>query len=147
MIKAASNISGKEVLAIAKDMGAQHITILGGVIQELLELQVPASEAEAAQSKPSQAFVNDKTLTPAMLELLKVDPLSPGNKPFVVDADVDYLADGGAELDAAIKHDPETQKRLKDSLDLFIGAEAVAKDAIEKVTKGESIAGLVFGGL
>lgn len=147
MIKAASNISGKEVLAIAKDMGAQHITILGGVLKQLIEMQVPASEAQVTSAKPVQAFVDDKTLNPAMLKSLGVDPLSPEGKPFVVDYEVDYLANGGAALDEAIKRDPETAKRLKDSLDLFIAAEAVGKDAIEKLIKGESIEGMVFGGL
>lgn len=147
MIKAASNISGTEVLAIAKDMGAQHITILGGVIKQLLDTQVPASEAQVNQAKPAKAFVNDKTLSAEMLKMLEVDPLNADGKPFVVDYETDYIANGGAALDEAIKADPETQKRLKDSLDLFIAAEAVGKEAIEKVIKGESIEGLVFGGL
>ncbi|CAO1638271.1 unnamed protein product [Sympodiomycopsis kandeliae] len=147
MIKAASNISGKEVVAIARDMGAQHITILAPVIKQLLEQQVPIEETRVTHPKPQQAFVNDKVLTAQMLELLKADSLSVGGKAFVVDHDVDYLAHNGAALDEVIKQDPETAKRLKDSLDLFIGAEAVAKEAIEKVIKGESIEGLVFGGL
>ena len=147
MIKAASNISGTEVLAIAKDMGAQHITILGGVIKQLLDTQVPASEAQVVQPKPAKAFVDDKKLSAEMLEMLKVDPLNADGKPFVVDYEKDYIANGGTALDEAIKADAETEKRLKDSLDLFIAAEAVGKEAIEKVIKGESIDGLVFGGL
>lgn len=130
MIKGASNITAAEVLACA-EMGVQHITILSPVLKELCELQVAPNDPSKIQPKPKRAYFDDKQLSPRMLALMKVDPLAPNPETFqLASIDVDYLANQGAALEAAISKDPETARRLKDALDLFIGAEQECKATI-----------------
>lgn len=127
LIKGASNITANEVLGCV-DMGVQHITILAPVLQQLCDLKLAPV---ASPSKPSSAY--GKQLAPRMLALLSKDPLAPTPAEFqIASTDVDYLANNGAELEKSISQDPEMVRRLKDTLDLFIGAEIRGKEAIEK---------------
>lgn len=133
IIKGASNITAAEVLACA-DMGVQHITILAPVLKELCQMKVAPNDASKIQPKPKRAYFDDKQLSPRMLALTDKDPLAPRPEAFkIASTDVDYLANQGAKLEEAIAQDPETGRRLKDALDLFIGAEKEAKEAIERV--------------
>ncbi|PWN19581.1 aldolase [Microstroma glucosiphilum] len=142
LIKAASMIGGKEAMAIGEEMGAQHLTCLAPVLKELFEMQVSGDSKKAEINTYATFDVPER-----LKDLLQVDPLSPGGKPYTIDPSLDWLADGGAALDAYIAGDAETAKRLQASLDLFIGAEAVAIEAVERVRRGEGTEGLVFGGL
>ncbi|OAA65818.1 Aldolase-type TIM barrel [Niveomyces insectorum RCEF 264] len=68
--------------------------------------------------------------------LLSVDPLR-ADKQLQIALDaatkVDYLADGGKALDAAIAADPAAAERLQVALELFTGGENRSKEKIEKV--------------
>lgn len=132
IIKGASNITAAEVLAVA-EMGVQHITILEPVLKELCALQVAPNDRSKLQPKPKRAYFDDKQLGPRMLALMDKDPLAPNPAAFkLASTDVDYLANQGAALEEAIAQDPQTARRLKDALDLFVGAEQQCKAAIEK---------------
>ena len=122
LIKGASNITAQEVLAVA-EMGAQHCTILEPVLKQLCELQVLIPNAP----QPKNVGYS-RALSPRMLSLLNTDPLAPKFTKF--DVETDYLKNQGEELEKAIREDPECEKRLKDALELFIGAEQRAKEAI-----------------
>lgn len=71
--------------------------------------------------------------TPERLQaLLAIDSLRQG--PFVrTKTDVDYLANDGAELVAAMGKDPVGLSRLKDAIALFVWAENGSKDLIESL--------------
>ncbi|KAJ5239290.1 hypothetical protein N7468_003909 [Penicillium chermesinum] len=49
--------------------------------------------------------------------------------------DIDYLANGGAELDKANEEDPQTKKRLREALALFVAAEKRSQAKIEEAMK------------
>lgn len=142
LIKAASMIGGKEAMAIGEEMGAQHLTCLAPVLKDLFEMQVSGDSKKAELNTYATFDVPQR-----LKDLLQVDPLSPGGKPYTIDPSVDWLADGGAALDSYIAQDAETEKRIQASLDLFLAAEKVCIEAVERVRKGESTEGLVFGGL
>jgi transaldolase len=74
-------------------------------------------------SPKSERPYADTTSTPQRLQrLLETDPLAAdGFTPACLD--VDYLANNGAELEAAIAQDPTAQKRLMDVAALFNQAE------------------------
>jgi transaldolase len=133
LIKGASNITAAETLACA-EMGVHHITILAPVLKELGEMKVAPNDVEKIQPKPMRAYFDDKKLSPRMMALMKVDPLAPKPEDFqLASIDVDYLANQGAKLEESIAQDPQTARRLKDALDLFVGAENECKVAIEKI--------------
>ncbi|UZJ55607.1 hypothetical protein CBS101457_004927 [Exobasidium rhododendri] len=133
LIKGASNITAAETLACA-EMGVHHITILAPVLKELCQMQVAPNDLDKIQAKPKRAYFDDKQLSPRMLALMKIDPLAPNPQEFkLASIDVDYLANQGEKLEESIAQDPQTARRLKDALDLFVGAEKECKEAIEKV--------------
>lgn len=153
LIKGASLISGKESLALGVEMGVtQQLTLLGNVFNQLFEMKVSSErqlspqEAELEQQQ-RLAHPFARKLPAEFLPLLEKDPLSADGLPFKVDPSVDWLANGGKALDDYINSDIETARRLQESLDLFIKAEDVAKEVVEKVWRDESLEGLVFGGL
>lgn len=145
LIKGASNITAAEVLGMAK-MGVHHVTILQPVLKQLSELAVPVEqelEDRAALAfeleKFDEAKPYSRELIAEMQELEKVDPLSPTKVPLEWGAHIDYLADGGKELEKAIEADPQTKRRLDDALNLFIDAEHRARDAILAAMKTANV--------
>lgn len=144
LIKNAAYLSVPEALATA-EIGCHSATIPHTVLSQLAAQPYDAATAAKTHAphglpKPAQpalAYHDSSRRLPARLQpLLTVDPLGPGGKlpydPTTVTA-TDYLANGGAVLDAAIAADPEAARRLKAALDKFIGGENSSKATVEKV--------------
>ena len=75
---------------------------------------------------------------PARLQsLLKTDPLKTGA--FVpARVDIDYLANGGAQLEKALSADPAGSARLNDAIAMFVRAENASKELIGKLMQRSS---------
>lgn len=117
----------------AGELGCHSATISSDVLKELSELPYKDSEQPGERNaKPIHPY-KDAIATPARLaKLAGMDPLTPGT--WTDDqtiADVDYLANNGANLDAANEADQETKKRLAQSLQGFIEAEKLSQAMIE----------------
>ena len=123
-----SFISAKEAMA-AGEHGCHSATISPQVLDELAGLQYDGSK-QPGEGKPKPAHPYAEYCTPARLrDVSKVDPLSKGKAS--LSTDIDYLANGGAELQKAIEADPVTTQRLKDALELFTGGLLESKAKIE----------------
>jgi hypothetical protein len=85
-----------------------------------------------------KAEVVDRSIrtTPVRLQaLLSSDSLREGS--FVrASIEVDYLANGGANLIAAMEKDPVGLGRLQDAISLFVRAENASKQLIESLMPG-----------
>lgn len=136
LLKNASFISVKEAMA-AGEMGCHSATISHTVLNQLKEKKYDAStQPGEGIPKPVHVYKNAGP-TPARLQgQLTIDPLAgPGWDGKLASTDVDYLANGGAELEKAIKADAVTTARLKDAMELFCGGEERSKAKIEEVLK------------
>ena len=139
LLKNASFISAEEAMA-AGEMGCHSATISHTVLNELAARPYdPATRPGGGEGveKTALQYRDDSPSVPARLrKLLTVDPLRADGKPqFSLDeaVKIDYLADGGKALDAAIEADPEAKKRLAVALELFTGGENRSKEKIEAV--------------
>ncbi len=126
VIKSASFIAMNEVLAMPV-LGAQQATILAPTLTEMCTLQAPAVAGKVY--RPSKTYATE--LPEESLALLKVDPLRADGKAQSIDLDVDFLANGAAQLEKAIQEDSETLRRIKDAVEVFQKAELQAKTLIE----------------
>ncbi|PWN53409.1 aldolase [Violaceomyces palustris] len=127
VIKAASFIAVNEVLAMAA-LGAQQATILAPTLVEMCALTAPTSTGKSYRPCKSYAL----ELPESTQALLKVDPLRADGKAQQFDVGaVDYLANGAEGLERAIAEDPETMRRIKDAVEVFVKAESQAKALIE----------------
>ncbi|KAL1893497.1 hypothetical protein Sste5346_006325 [Sporothrix stenoceras] len=136
LLKNASFISAEEALA-AGEMGCHSATISHTVLNELASRTYdPATQPGQGVAKTALQYRDDSPAVPARLQsLLTIDPLRKDGKPqFTLDeaVKIDYLADGGKALDAAIAADPVAKKRLEVALELFTGGENRSKEKIEK---------------
>ncbi|KAK1978322.1 hypothetical protein LZ30DRAFT_800514 [Colletotrichum cereale] len=133
-VKNASFISAKEAMA-AGEMGCHSATISHTVLDELAKLQYDGSKQPGeGVPKPTHVYKDARPLPERLKKLVNVDPLAASSwdgKP--ARTDVDYLANGGAELQKAIEADPITSTRLADALKLFIGGEKSSQAKIEEV--------------
>ncbi|CAL5873300.1 uncharacterized protein PFLUO_LOCUS7571 [Penicillium psychrofluorescens] len=134
-LKNASFISPEEAMA-AGELGCQSATISHQVLTELAKLPYDSSKQPGeGVPKPAHPY-KDSALTPARLQnLAKVDPLIENWDGKLASTDVDYLANGGAELDKANEADPATKKRLREALELFVGMEKKSQAKIEEAMK------------
>ncbi len=114
VIKSASFIAMNEVLAMPV-LGAQQATILAPTLTEMCTLQAPAVAGKVY--RPSKTYATE--LPEESLALLKVDPLRADGKAQSIDLDVDFLANGAAQLEKAIQEDSETLRRIKDAVEVF----------------------------
>ena len=110
------------------ELGAHHATISQQVLEELTK-----SNADLSAPRPAHPDL-DAPPSERMLKLTKADPLVMSEKDFkMASTDIDYLADGGKELDKANDADPITKARLHDALELFKGGEMRSKAIVEEV--------------
>ncbi|KJR90067.1 transaldolase [Sporothrix schenckii 1099-18] len=136
LLKNASIISAEEALA-ASEMGCHSVTISHTVLNELASRTYDAS-TQPGQGIPKTAlqYRDGSPAVPARLQsLLTIDPLREDGKPqFTLDkaVKIDYLAEGGKALEAAIAADPTSKKRLEVALELFTRGENRSKEKVEK---------------
>lgn len=126
VIKAASFIALNEVLAMPS-LGAQQTTILAPTLTEMISTSTIPKEGKIY--RPSKTY--SLPLPESTLPLLKIDPLRADGLPQKFELDVDYLKNNAEELAKAIQQDPETQRRIRDAVDVFVKAELQAKALIE----------------
>lgn len=126
VIKSASFIAMNEVLAMPI-LGSQQATILAPTLAEMCTLQAPQLTGNVY--RPSKTYSTE--LPAETLPLLKLDPLRADGKAQSFDVNVDYLANGAQELEKAIQEDGETQRRIKDAVEVFQKAELQARALIE----------------
>ncbi|KAJ5182660.1 aldolase [Penicillium capsulatum] len=132
-VKLASFLSPAEAMA-AGEMGCHSATIGDKVLGQLATLPYEGVK-QPGEGKPklSHPYQRNPFTAARLQSLAQLDPLTPQWNGKAVRADVDYLANGGAELDKANKADEETRKRLSDALESFIGSEKRSQDKIDKV--------------
>lgn len=106
----------------AAEMGCHSVTIPFKVIDQLAGLKYNASEQPGELvPKPAHPY-KDAGPTPARLAgLSQTDPLVPDWDGKLASTEIDYLANGGAALDEAIKSDPVAAYRLAEALKIFVG--------------------------
>lgn len=136
-MKLASFLSAKEVMAAA-EFGCHSATISPKLLDQLAELEYDATKQPGeGVPKPTPGVEHYQSTRPTPVRLQKlatVDPVvamewdSKGTS-----NEVDYLANGGAELHKAIETDPIMKTRLADALDTFTEAENKSRAKIEAV--------------
>lgn len=121
----------------AGEMGAHHATISDTVLKQLAKLPYDASKQPGeGVPKRTHPYKNAPPTPTRLAKVAKTDPLAPaGWNGKLASTDVDYLANGGAELEKAIEADPVTKLRLFEALELFKGGELRSKAAIEDALK------------
>lgn len=136
LVKNASFISPQEAMA-AGEMGCHSATISHTVLDQLASLPYDASaQPGVGVPKPAHVYKDAGPLPERFKALLGVDPLAPPTwDGKLASTEVDYLADGGVELQRAIERDPETVKRLDEALRLFVGGEERSKAKVEAMLK------------
>lgn len=125
LIKSASFVAVEEVLAMP-ELGAQQVTVLAPTLALMCEPQALSTSSSFRPAKDYSAALPEATQ-----RLLAIDPLRPDGVAEKPDLEVDYLADNGAALEAAIAEDAETSRRLGDAIATFIKAETTAIKFIE----------------
>ncbi|KAI1173107.1 hypothetical protein F4777DRAFT_463209 [Nemania sp. FL0916] len=120
-MKLASFLSAKEAMA-AGEMGCDSATISHTVLDQLAKLKYNASEQPGeGVPKPEHPYKNTGPTPARLVELSKTDPLTANWDGQWASTEINYLANGGAELQKAIENDPIATNRLADALKLFIG--------------------------
>lgn len=127
-----SFVTPKEAMA-AGELGCHSATISHTVLNELAKLKYDAASQPGAGVPKPVHYYRDIGPTPERLrKLSSVDPLAAADwDGKLASTEIDYLADGGAELEKAIKKDPITVTRLADALELFTGGEERSKAKVE----------------
>lgn len=117
----------------AGELGCHSATISHTVLNQLAELKYDASKQPGEGSpKPQHVYKNSVPVPERLKKLATIDPLAgPDWDGKLASTDVDYLANGGAELAKAIEADPVTKKRLAIALELFTGGENRSKEKVE----------------
>ncbi|KAK5051036.1 hypothetical protein LTR84_003595 [Exophiala bonariae] len=132
LIKNAAYRSIKEAIASA-ELGCHSATMSTAVIDELAA--TPYDKSLDFGEPVPKAEVPDRSIrtTPVRLQaLLSSDSLQ--EAPFVrASIEIDYLANGGANLIAAMGKDPVGLGRLQDAISLFVRAENASKQLIESL--------------
>lgn len=106
----------------AGEMGCHSATISHTVLDQLAKLKYNVSEQPGAGvPKPEHPYKHIGPTPARLIELSKTDPLTVNWDGELASTEIDYLANGGAELDRAIKSDPIATNRLADAVKLFIG--------------------------
>lgn len=106
----------------AGEMGCHSATLSHTVLEQLTKLKYNAQEQPGeGVPKPAHPYKNPGPTPARLVELSKTDPLTANWDGKLASTEIDYLADGGAELEKAIKSDPITAHRLAYALKLCIG--------------------------
>lgn len=131
-----SFISPEEAMA-AGELGCQSATISHQVLTQLAQLPYDGSRQPGeGVPKPEHPYRNAAPTPERLKKLAQIDPLiGPNWDGKLSRADIDYLANGGAELDKANEEDPQTKKRLREALALFVAAEKRSQAKIEEAMK------------
>ena len=118
----------------AGEMGCHSATIMHGVLDQLSQLQYDGSK-QPGEGIPKPSHVYAVGSTPKRLEKLSsTDPLAAAEwDGKLASTEIDYLANGGAELAKAIEADSISNTRLGDALEAFIAAEQRSKARVEEV--------------
>ncbi|GKT96498.1 transaldolase [Colletotrichum tofieldiae] len=134
LVKNASFISAKEAMA-AGEMGCHSATISHTVLNELAKFPYDGTKQPGeGVPKPVHVYKDSGPIPERLKKLANIDPLAAAEwDGKLARTDVDYLANGGAELQNAIEADPVTKTRLADALNLFIGGEKSSQAKIEEV--------------
>lgn len=136
-MKLASFISAKEAMAAA-EWGCHSATLSPKMLDELAKLVYDGTKQPGEgipKPDPGVEYYAAAGPTPERLRgLITADPLAVAEwDGKLASADIDYLADGGKELDTAIEKDPITKARLAASLELFKDAEIKSRAKIEAI--------------
>lgn len=133
LVKLASFLSAKEAMA-AGEFGCHSATISFSVLDQLARLayddssKLPGGEGVP---KPEHVYRFARPTPERLRRLAGVDPLAAKDwDGRLASTDVDYLAGGGKELEAAIAQDAWTREKLKDVIDVFVRGENRSKDRI-----------------
>lgn len=136
-IKLASFISPKAAMA-AGEFGCHSATVSPTVLDQLARLEWDGTRQPGGgvpKPQPEIDFYQAAYPIPDRLrELVGIDPLAAKDwDGKLASTEVDYLVDGGAELERAIEKDPITDTRLKESLNIFTAAENRSRVMIETI--------------
>ncbi|CAM1503319.1 Fc.00g080950.m01.CDS01 [Cosmosporella sp. VM-42] len=136
LLKNASFISAKEAMA-AGEMGCHSATISHTVLNMLAELPYDGTKQPGeGVPKPVHVYKNAGPIPERLKKLANIDPLAAADwDGKLASTDIDYLANGGIELQKAIDADPVTKTRLSDALKLFCGGEERSKLKVEEMLK------------
>ncbi|KAL7896015.1 aldolase [Trichoderma sp. SZMC 28014] len=137
LLKNASFISAKEAMA-AGELGCHSATISHTVLDQLAKLKYDGTKQPGEGApKPVHVYKNAPAVSERLRKLAKIDPLAAAEwDGKLASTDIDYLANGGAELAMAIEADPITKERLAIALELFTGGENRSKDKIDTALRG-----------
>lgn len=106
----------------AAEFGCHSATISHTLLDQLAKLSYNASkQLGEGIPKPDHPYKNPRPTPIRLAELSKTDPLAANWDGKLASTSIDYLANGGAELEKAIQSDPIAANRLAYALDLFIG--------------------------
>lgn len=138
-LKNASFISPKEAMA-AGELGCHSATISHTVLNQLAELKYDGTKQPGEGApKPAHVYKNPIPTPERLKKLATIDPLAAADwDGKLASTDIDYLANGGAELAKAIEADPITTNRLKIALELFTGGEERSRVKCEDAIKAAS---------
>ena len=140
LMKNASFVNAEEAMA-AGEMGCQSVTLFHTIIEDLATRPYdpaspsrPGGKAAEGRPKPEHHYRDRPDVSDRLKPLLEVDHLSNASAAPDYDAlsKVDYLADNGKALDAAIKADAAAAERLDVALTLFIAAENSSRAKVDK---------------
>lgn len=121
----------------AGEMGCHSATISHLVLTQLANLPYDGSKQPGeGVPKPDHPYKNAAPTPERLKKIAQTDPLiGPNWDGKLSRTDIDYLANGGAELDKANEEDPQTKKRLREALALFVAAEKRSQAKIEEAMK------------
>lgn len=121
----------------AGEMGCQSATISHLVLTQLANLPYDGSKQPGeGVPKPDHPYRNAAPTPERLEKIAMTDPLiGPNWDGKLSRTDIDYLANGGAEPDKANEKDPQTKKRLREALALFVAAEKRSQAKIEEAMK------------
>lgn len=122
-----SHFNSQELLAMA-ELGCPHVTVQKARMIDLMN--APDDLAPVTKPKPSHPYA--ELATPERLQKLSsLDPLKGRDwDGILASSDVDYLANNGQVLDAAIDRDSVARKRVVDAMNRFKDAERKAEAII-----------------
>ncbi|KAL6859450.1 aldolase [Trichoderma novae-zelandiae] len=136
LVKNASFISAKEAMA-AGELGCHSATISHTVLDQLAKLKYDGTKQPGeGKPKPVHVYKNPPQVSQRLRKLANIDPLTAAEwDGKLASTDIDYLANGGDELEKAIEADPITKERLAIALELFTGGENRSKDKIDAAVR------------
>lgn len=129
-MKLASFISAKEAMAAA-EFGCHSATLGPKILDELAKLQYDGTKQPGEgvpKPAPGVEYYQPDLPTPVRLQKLNAGDPDQG-----ASAEVDYLADGGAQLHKTFETDEITKTQLAAALEMFTEAENKSKAKIEAV--------------